>query len=130
MAYGNDVESRERARRQAIFEDLQAGGPTRRLYRNASITLGAILMASLGVLAVRASRPDRASQLVERYESFADEMCACRDRACADKVNAEMTTWAEETAKSDADTTPDTATMKHMTDVAEKLSSCMSKLMQ
>jgi hypothetical protein len=53
------AETRARERRQAILEDLQAGGPTKRLYRNASIALGAIVLTALGVLAVRAARPDR-----------------------------------------------------------------------
>jgi hypothetical protein len=61
-----------------------------------------------------------------------DKMCACKDKACADGVVADMTKWSTEQAKnatgkeaakmSDEDT-------KKMADVSKKYSDCMMKAM-
>lgn len=62
---------------------------------------------------------------------FADAMCQCRDKACADSVQERMTKWAIDVAanKEWANRKPDEATMKKMTEHGEKYASCMTKAM-
>ncbi len=125
------ADARSRARRQAIFDDLKAGGPTRRLYRNAAITVGAIAIASLGVVAYRATTRDKGDRFVKKFEQFTDQICRCTDKACADKITDEITRWSTEEAAIDADRhdAPDEATMKRMSTVAEKYTACLTKLL-
>ncbi len=46
-----------------------------------------------------APEPDPASPSVEevlaKFQGFQTEMCACADKACADKVNAAMSDWGK-----------------------------------
>ena len=64
-----------------------------------------------------------------KMSQFADDMCRCADRACADLVTQQMSQWGQEMAKSAAEqpkmSEPD---MKQMTAVAERLTRCMTKL--
>jgi hypothetical protein len=65
-----------------------------------------------------------------KFSSMADKMCGCKDKACADGVQAEYTKWGEEQAKnasgdkaakmSDEDT-------KKFADVTKKYGDCMMK---
>ena len=64
-------------------------------------------------------------------EEMAKNMCECKDKACADKVQADMTKWSEEMAKKggDKDAKPDEATMKKMSEASSKYADCMTKAM-
>lgn len=52
-------------------------------------------MVLLGVLVVACKQHDTTNML-ESLDSFSQAMCACKDKACADKVNADMTRWSQE----------------------------------
>ena len=70
---------------------------------------------------------DRADKIVEEMGRFADRMCACRDRACADQVQAAMSAWSEQLAatyRSSELPEPDEATKKRLTDAATKYAEC------
>ena len=64
---------------------------------------------------------------------FADDMCKCKDKACADKVQEGMTKWSTDMAAKGgdkkADEKPDEAMMKKMTEVGQKYAECMTKAM-
>lgn len=75
--------------------------------------------------------PERKARMaVSRFEAFTKQMCACKDKPCADKVQEELTTWSTEMAKDSSltDRKPDEATMKEMTDLATRYSECFTKL--
>jgi hypothetical protein len=56
---------------------------------------------------------------------FADDMCACTDRTCADTVSQEMTRWSADLAKDTEDFKPTPEEMEEATRVTERLSQCM-----
>ncbi|MBA3452539.1 MAG: hypothetical protein H0T42_05510 [Deltaproteobacteria bacterium] len=65
-----------------------------------------------------------------KMEQFANEMCRCTDRTCADRVQASLTQWAQEMAKQDSEPTkPTEADMKRMTEVGQQYAECMTKAM-
>lgn len=71
-------------------------------------------------------QPDDA---LAQMEEFARDICACRDKTCADHVTKAMTRWGEEMAKSrDQPAKVDDQMAKRMADVTERYVACMSKL--
>lgn len=65
-------------------------------------------------------------ELLATATSFRDRMCACKDKACADGVQQDMTRWSMEQAKAAASVTIDQATVTQMTTVMEAYSKCMT----
>lgn len=65
-----------------------------------------------------------------KLDEFSVAMCQCKDKACADKVNASMQKFADEYSKGpNKDRKPTEAEMKRATDVMMRYSNCMSKAM-
>jgi hypothetical protein len=62
---------------------------------------------------------------IEKLGEFADDMCACKDRACADTVSQDMTRWSTELSKDHEDLKPTPEEMEEATRVSERLSKCM-----
>jgi hypothetical protein len=62
---------------------------------------------------------------IEKLGEFADDMCACTDRTCADTVSLEMTRWSAEMSKDHEDLKPTPEEMEEATRVTERLSKCM-----
>jgi hypothetical protein len=61
---------------------------------------------------------------------FTDRICACKDRACATKVQEEMARWSEDMARhGDPARPPDEATVKALTEVTTRFTTCMSAAM-
>jgi hypothetical protein len=61
--------------------------------------------------------------------SFRDDMCSCKDKACADHVNEGFTNWMQDMAKNartDHNSTEDEA--KAMADSATQYQECYTKL--
>ena len=74
-----------------------------------------------------------AGEAMAKMSEFADDMCKCKDKACADKVQEGMTKWSTDMAAKGgakkADEKPDEAMMKKMTEVGQKYAECMTKAM-
>lgn len=88
-----------------------------------------VLVCTLALVSCKKPRSDNA-EVVTAFEGFATRMCACADRACADLVLEAMTAWSTEMAKKPDDgNRPDEAAMKAMTDLGQKYSDCLTKLM-
>ncbi|MCE9576650.1 MAG: hypothetical protein K8W52_26115 [Deltaproteobacteria bacterium] len=66
---------------------------------------------------------------IETFRGFRDQMCACKDEACASRVNEAMTAWSTRMAASMKDVKPPEAQLKKMMTLAEELASCMTKAM-
>jgi hypothetical protein len=67
--------------------------------------------------------------LLVQLDGFAEDMCACSDKACADAVSQEMTRWSTEITKEHSDLKPTDEEMQEATKVTEKLSKCMMQAM-
>jgi hypothetical protein len=75
-------------------------------------------------------RPATSDDMIARMEEFQDAMCGCTDKACADRVQDEMTTWGSEAArKSSKWDKPDPAMVKKAGEIMTKYTECMTKLM-
>jgi hypothetical protein len=67
---------------------------------------------------------------VEKMDDFSKKMCSCKDKACADKVNEEMTKWGTEMAKSPRkDEKPSVELAKRAAEIMTRYTECMTKLM-
>ena len=92
------------------------------------VTAGIALIVKHRVNAVE--MPAQTTVTVERFEAFTDEMCACRDQACAQKVSERMTEWATKAARNQPkDQKPDEEMQQRMTKIAERMATCMQKAM-
>ncbi len=63
---------------------------------------------------------------------FKDQMCACKDRACADRVQEELVQWSTEMARS-SDMRPGSfieKQMRAMQDLGSGYAECMMAAMQ
>ncbi len=73
-----------------------------------------------------------AGEAMAKMEEFSNEMCKCKDKACADKVQEGMTKWSTDMAAKGGekkDEKPDEAAMKKMTEIGQKYAECMTKAM-
>jgi len=69
---------------------------------------------------------------IRRMTEFMEQMCACSDKACADRVQEDMTKWSTEMAAKAGDAKDqkaDEVTMKKMTEVGQRYGECMTKAM-
>ena len=70
--------------------------------------------------------------LIATMEHFSGSMCTCKDKACADKVNADLTAWGTEMSKSAnamKDQKPSPELAKQSADIMTRYVECMTKLM-
>jgi hypothetical protein len=90
-----------------------------------------VLVAALSMsVAAGCKKKGGAGEAIAKMEEFQKAMCECKDKACADKVQEDMTKWGTEQAKTAAkDEKPDPELVKKTTDIMQKYSECMTKLM-
>jgi len=72
----------------------------------------------------------RNADAIAKISAYRDQMCACKDKACADHVQEDMVRWANDMAK-DASTKPTRMTevdAKAITDISIQFSDCFAKL--
>ncbi|MEO6772640.1 MAG: hypothetical protein ABI467_06405 [Kofleriaceae bacterium] len=79
-----------------------------------------------GIFADRTSTDKAMSAMTK----FRDEMCACTDSACAQRVSDEMTKWGQEEARNDQNPPKMTEDdVKRFTRLGEIMGTCMQKAM-
>src|SRR5690349_5839282 len=89
-----------------------------------------VLAACLALSAGACGKKKAGGDALAKMEGFQKSMCECKDKACADKVNADMSTWGTEMAKgADKDAKPDPEMAKKSADIMTKYTECMTKLM-
>jgi len=73
--------------------------------------------------------PGAVDAFLDEMAGFRDQMCACKDTACGDRVQADWTRWTDSMAKSiGTDYKPDDDQMKQMSDLMQKYMECKYKL--
>ncbi len=125
-------EARARERNDRIYADYAAGGPARRFRRNCWIGGGILIAAILGMFAFRIMTRDHSMErMIDKFEGFTQEMCACPDSACSSAVTDRMTKWSVEASRDfEKSSRPTQAEMKRMTALGERLASCMTKTIE
>jgi serine/threonine-protein kinase len=68
------------------------------------------------------------AESLTKMTAYADAMCACKDKACADKITAELTKWAGEMQAAHPNLKQDDASTKKATEIGERLATCASKI--
>ncbi len=63
----------------------------------------------------------------DKLEKLKDEACACKDKACAEKVNKDMDNAMEDLAKEFGDKEPDEATQKKLAGTMMEAGMCLAK---
>lgn len=93
-----------------------------------ALVVGVALLSSGGCK----SKPNGGAEYVAAMKGFKDKMCACKDRACAEKVTEEMTRWSADAAKKSngkAEGKPDDKVMKEMAALSDEMTKCMTAAM-
>src|SRR6478672_2278910 len=96
------------------------------------LTFALVAALSLATFGCKKKGGGAAAEALSKMEGFSKSMCECKDKACADKVNEEMTKWGTEMAKNAGatkDEKPDPELAKKTADVMGKYTECMTKLM-
>jgi hypothetical protein len=68
---------------------------------------------------------------IAKMTEFKDRMCACKDRACTERVTEEMTRWGQEQAKVGAakDVTMSEEDRRKSVALSEEMGKCMTKIL-
>ncbi len=99
-----------------------------------NLTIAFLAAASLfTVSACKKKGGGDAGEAMAKMEEFSNEMCKCKDKACAEKVQEGMTKWSTDMAAKAGDKKDppkmDEAAAKKMTEVGQKYAECMGKAM-
>jgi hypothetical protein len=88
--------------------------------------LAAVSLASFGC-----PKKSSSGDAIVRQTEFRDRMCACKDRACAEKVTEDLTRWGQEQAKASGDKIIKMSDddMKKSAAVSGEMSACMTKIL-
>jgi hypothetical protein len=65
------------------------------------------------------------SELEKKMKKSRDDMCACKDKACADKVQEEYKAWTNEARKGEK---PDKSTLEALDKIDSEYKACRRKL--
>jgi hypothetical protein len=70
------------------------------------------------------------SESIAKLTELRDKMCACTDKACSEKVSAEIAQWGQEQPKSSGDNPapPSEGETKKIQQITGELTKCMLKL--
>jgi hypothetical protein len=128
------AEARAQQRNAEIAADYASGGPARRKRLAVSIAIGALvfagMVAALARIKARPSYEERMDRVMAQFEQFTNDMCECKDKACAQLVSDQMQKWASDLSK---DMPPaekyDEGTMKRAAALGDRMGKCMSKAM-
>jgi hypothetical protein len=92
-----------------------------------------IMIAFVAVLSIASfgcKKKGGSGDALAKMGGFSKAMCECKDKACADKVQEDMTKWGTEAAKTaNKDEKPDPEMVKKSGEIMTKYTECMTKLM-
>lgn len=71
---------------------------------------------------------DPMAQAISDFRAFRDEICACPDQACADRVMKDIEAWAATMPYDPAAVSADEAVTKELTEISQTFGPCMVKL--
>lgn len=88
-------------------------------------------LAALGACKKKIGNGGKIDEALAKMSEFADLMCQCKDKACADGVQERMNKWATDAAANEdwSKHKPDEASMKKMSEYGEKYATCMTAVM-
>ena len=126
-------EARARAHAEAYLADLAAGGPARRRRKRLRITamvMGlAMIVGGLFAYHQRPRRDHRFDDAIAKFGQLTNDMCQCRDNACATHVIDDMTRWSTAVTKQWPEPKLDAAQTKRANDMAMRFATCMQHAM-
>lgn len=76
-----------------------------------------------------AANDAKAAEGLAKMKGYKDQMCACADAACADKVTKDMADWMQGPGKELASVKPSPELEKQAEALGEEMSKCMQKAM-
>jgi hypothetical protein len=88
-------------------------------------------LAAVSLMSFAGCKKKAGGDMMGKMTEFKDAMCKCADKACAEKVTADMTKWSTDMAKEAGDkpVVPSEEDMKKMAPISEEMGKCMSKAM-
>jgi len=91
----------------------------------------AAALAAVVVLATPACKKrSETGEALATFRAYQEQMCACRDKTCADRVTADLQRWSDEMARNEREPAPpDETQLKQLQEVGTKLGECLTKLM-
>jgi len=97
------------------------------------LTIAFLAATALFTVSACKKKGGGAGEAMAKMSEFADEMCKCKDKPCADKVQESMTKWATDMAakapKNQATEVPSEADKDKMRETSTKMAKCMTAAM-
>ncbi|HET9622722.1 MAG TPA: hypothetical protein VFP84_15220, partial [Kofleriaceae bacterium] len=92
--------------------------------------LSIAFLAAMSIASFGCKKKGGGGDALAKMTEFKDKMCACKDKACSDKVNDEMMKWGQEQAKNSGDKAQatDGEEAKKIAAVSEEFSKCLTKI--
>lgn len=96
------------------------------------IVIALAVLAALGGCKKKETSASNMSEPLAKMSQFANAMCHCKDKACADAIQEQMTKWATDAAENESWTKqkPDEATVKKMTYLGQRYATCLRVAMR
>ena len=85
-------------------------------------------VAALTLLSVGCKKKGGAGEAMAKMSDFKDQMCKCKDAACAQKVNEDMTKWTNDTTKDNKDMKMTDEENNKAKAIGEEMGKCMQAL--
>ena len=92
--------------------------------------LAALSLAGFGCHKEKTKDKANAGEAIAKLLALKDKMCACKDKACSEKVSAELTDWGQvqEKAAGDKAAPPGDEDDKKIEEIKDEISECLLKL--
>jgi len=91
------------------------------------IAIAGVVVVAAIIAIVVATRGGGDSDVVAKMSEFKDRVCACKDKACTDAVQADLVAWSQEQAKNPPKpVTVDDATTKKLGEITDGYTKCLT----
>jgi hypothetical protein len=88
-----------------------------------------IMLVASVVFGLGACGKDAGDKALAKMEDFKNQICACKDKECLEKVQKDMTEWMESMSKEMSDKKPTKAQEEKGEKIFKELEECTTKLM-
>ena len=90
-----------------------------------------VVVGLLMAVAACKKKTSKTAEAMPKMREFRDDMCACKDKACADKVQDDMNKWSADNVRNAGDRPerPSEADMKQMQEIGTRYGECMARAM-
>jgi hypothetical protein len=90
--------------------------------------LSIAFLAAMALVSFACKKKGGGGEVLGKMTEFKDRICACKDKACADQVSADMSKWMQDQTKAGVkDEQPNPDDVQKTAKVSQEMTTCMTK---